>query len=216
MPARKLNVLIGCEESGIVRDAFRRLGHEAWSCDVEGVEPRGQWPNYHLFGDVRWFLNGTFAPWDLGIFYPPCDYQANSGSKHLYLGMKKENGREPERWAKLEKGCELFRDCLNAPIPHVAVENPIIHGHALALIGERPTQIIQPWQFGHGETKATCLWLRNLPKLHPTNIVEGREQRVWKMGPGKNRKRDRSETFVGIAEAMAAQWSAAILGEYDL
>lgn len=211
-----LRVLIGCEESGKVRDAFRRLGHEAWSCDLEGVEPRGHWPNYHLFGDVRWFLEGSYGPWDLGIFHPPCTYQANSGAKHLYKGMKKENGPNPERWVGLEKGCQLFRDCLNAPIPHIAVENPIMHGHALKLVGERPAQIIQPWQFGHGETKATCLWLRNLPPLVPTKIVGGREQRIWRMAPSEKRQQLRSETFDGIAKAMATQWSAFLRGGYDL
>lgn len=213
---KPLRILVGCEESGKVRDAFRRLGHEAWSCDLESVEPRGEWPNYHLFGDVRWFLDGPYGPWDLGIFFPPCTYQANSGSKHLYRDMKKENGRDPERWSNLEKGCDLFRSCLNAPIPHVAVENPIMHGHALKLIGERPTQIIQPWQFGHGESKATCLWLRNLPPLIPSNIVEGREQRVWRMPPSDDRQKLRSETFDGIANAMATQWSAFLRGGYDL
>jgi hypothetical protein len=103
-----LRVLIGCEESGKVRDAFRRLGHEAWSCDLEGVEPRGEWPNYHLHGDVRWFLDGPYGPWDLGIFFPPCTYQTNSSAKHLYLGMKKENGPNPERWANLMKKAVSF------------------------------------------------------------------------------------------------------------
>jgi hypothetical protein len=217
-----LRVLVGCEESGKVRDAFRRLGHEAWSCDLEGVEPRGEWPNYHLFGDVRWFLEGPYGPWDLGIFHPPCTYLTNSGVTWLY---NKDGSRNEQRWQNLDEGAALFRDCLNAPIPAVACENPIMHRYAIERIGGvKQTQCIQPWQFGHTEQKATCLWLRNLPPLQPTKNVKAEmlklpsaeRQRLHWLPPSKDRAKLRSETFDGIADAMAAQWSAYILGEYDL
>jgi hypothetical protein len=122
--------------------------------------------------------------------------------------MKAENGPNPDRWAHMGAAAQFFLSLWNAPIARVCIENPIMLGHPKRLFGiPEPTQIIQPWQFGHGETKATCLWLRGLPPLRPTNIVEGREQRIWKMPPGDNRKRDRSRTFEGIAAAMAEQWA---------
>jgi hypothetical protein len=126
--------------------------------------------------------------------------------------MKAENGPNADRWALMGAAAQFFLAMWNAPVPMIAVENPIMLGHPKRLFSiPEPTQIIQPWQFGHGETKATCLWLRGLPPLEPTNIVEGREQRIWRMGPGENRKRDRSRTFEGIADAMANQWGRAIL-----
>jgi hypothetical protein len=150
--------------------------------------------------------------WDLLIAHPECTYLANSGAKHLYAGMKAENGPNADRWALMGAAAQFFLAMWNAPVPMIAVENPIMLGHPKRLFSiPEPTQIIQPWQFGHGETKATCLWLRGLPPLEPTNIVEGREQRIWRMGPGENRKRDRSRTFEGIADAMANQWGRAIL-----
>jgi hypothetical protein len=148
-----------------------------------------------------------FPAWDLLIAHPECTYLANSGAKHLYAGMKAENGPNADRWAHMGAAAAFFLAMLNAPVPRVAIENPIMLGHPKRLFGiPEPTQIIQPWQFGHGETKATCLWLKDLPPLEPTNIVEGREQRIWKMAPGENRKRDRSRTYEGIAAAMAEQW----------
>ncbi|WP_226998414.1 hypothetical protein [Tardibacter chloracetimidivorans] len=141
------------------------------------------------------------------IAHPECTFLANSGAKHLYAGMKAENGPNPDRWAMMGAAATFFNMMLNAPIAHVAVENPIMLGHPRRLFGiPTPTQTIQPHEYGHGETKATCLWLRNLPPLMPTNPVEGREQRVWKMGPGPDRKKERSRTFPGIAAAMAEQW----------
>lgn len=197
-----MRVLIGCERSGQVRRAFRALGHDAWSCDIE---PADDGSPHHIQGNVLTVLDGG---WDIGIFHPDCTYLANSGAKHLWRGMKRENGPCPERFTRMVLATDFFLRCLNSPIPRVAVENPIMHGHALQIVGRKPDQIIQPWMFGHGETKATCLWLRDLPGLEPTQIVEGREQRIWRLPPSGDRKRIRSETFAGIARAMAEQWGA--------
>lgn len=148
------------------------------------------------------------------IAHPECTYLANSGAKHLYAGMRKENGPDGDRWAKMGAGALFFRLMLQAPAPFKAVENPIMLGHPKRLFGiPDPTQIIQPWQFGHGETKATGLWLDGLPPLVPTHIVSGREQRIWKMGPGPERQKERSRTFAGIAQAMASQWGDFLLSQ---
>lgn len=195
-----MRVLIGCERSGVMREAFRTRGHDAWSCDLAPADDNSE---YHFQSDVLAVLD---RGWNLAIFHPVCTYLANSGAKHLWKGMRRENGPCPKRFARMVSAADFFLKCWNADIPRVAVENPIIHSHAQAIIGDGPTQIIQPWQFGHPETKATCLWLRNLEPLVPTNIVEGREQRIWKMPPGPDRQRLRSETYPGIAEAAAEQW----------
>jgi hypothetical protein len=196
-------VLVACERSGVVRSAFRRLGHDAWSNDLV---PADDGSPFHIQGDA--VAAAYSGGWDLIIAHPECTYLANSGAKHLYAGMNAANGPEPDRWAKMGAAAQFFLLMLNAPAPMVAVENPIMLGHPKRLFGiPEPTQIIQPWMFGHGETKATCLWLRGLPPLMPTDIVEGREQRVFRMPPGPNRKADRSRTFEGIAQAMASQWS---------
>lgn len=180
-----MKILIACEYSGTVREAFSKLGHDAWSCDILDTEI----PGNHLQCDVREILADG---WDVMIAHPPCTHLAVSGA----------------RWFKDKKveqaeALEFVHLLLNSPIEKIALENPIsiISSHI-----RKPDQIIQPWQFGHGETKATCLWLKNLPKLQPTNIVEGREQRIWKMPPGENRWKERSRTFEGIAQAMANQW----------
>jgi hypothetical protein len=176
---------------------------EAWSCDLEPADDGSRW---HIQGDA---IEAAYhrGPWDLLIAHPECTYLANSGAKHLYAGMKAENGPNPDRWAHMGAAAAFFLALWNAPIDRICIENPIMLGHPKRLFGiPGPTQIIQPWQFGHGETKATCLWLKGLPPLEPTNIVEGREQRIWKMAPGENRKRDRSRTYKGIAAAMAGQW----------
>lgn len=187
-----MRVLIACEFSGTVRDAFARRGHDAWSCDLLPSET----PGNHLKGDVRAFLAGFWARprWDLLIAHPPCTYLAVSGARWWA-------GREEEQ----RKALEFVRFLLDAPIPRIAVENPI--GRISTAI-RKPDQIIQPWQFGHGEVKATCLWLKNLPKLQPTNIVEGRHARVHREPPGADRWKNRSRTLLGIAEAMADQWGA--------
>lgn len=213
-----VRVLVACERSGVVRRAFRELGHDAWSCDLE---PADDGSEHHIQGDalnvaigrvIRPSASGGnwhIPVWDLLIAHPECTYLANSGAKHLYAGMKAENGPNPDRWAHMGAAAAFFLALWNAPIPLIAIENPIMLGHPKRLFGiPDPTQIIQPFQFGHGETKATCLWLKNLPPLEPTNIVEGREQRVFRMAPGPNRKRDRSRTYEGIAAAMAEQWGA--------
>jgi hypothetical protein len=206
-----VKVLVACERSGVVREAFRARGHDAWSCDLQRADDGSL---YHVKGDaIQAAYHGPPNDgwyWDLLIAHPECTYLANSGAKHLYAGMKAENGPNPDRWAQMGAAATFFLSLWNCPIPRIAIENPIMVGHPKRLFGiPEPTQIIQPWQFGHGETKATCLWLKNLPPLEPTNIVEGREQRVFRMAPGPNRKRDRSRTYEGIAAAMAEQWGRA-------
>lgn len=189
-----MNVLVACEYSGRVRDAFRKLGHDAWSCDIIDAEPPS---DYHIKADV---LEVLYLGWDLIIAHPPCTYLCNSGVRWLYT--------EPGRQEKMKAGAEFFKKFLEVDCLRVAIENPIMHKHAKEIIKVDYDQIIHPWQYGHGETKATCLWLRGLPKLQPTNIVEGREARIHMMSPGKDRGKKRSETYAGIAEAMAAQWGS--------
>ena len=179
-------VLIGCEESGVVTKAFRDRGHEAYSCDLQPT--RGN-PDWHIQGDIMDNLEG----WDLIILHPPCTAMAVSGNRY-YAGTQKR--RDAEQWTK------LLYDKARFYCKHVALENPV---STIWKLIERK-QYIQPWQFGHGETKKTGLALYNLPELVPTNIVEGREQRIWKMAPSETRSRDRSETYSGVAEAMADQW----------
>lgn len=184
-----MRVLVACEFSGIVRDAFNSLGHDAWSCDLLPCETGGN----HIRCDVRSFLKN--ASLDLLIAHPPCTHLAVSGARWFKDKLK-------EQAEALKFVCEL----LAAPVERIALENPI------SIISSRirkPDQIIQPWQFGHGETKATCLWLKNLPKLVPTNIVEGREPRVHHASPGPSRWKERSRTLQGIADAMAEQWGQA-------
>lgn len=204
-----MRVLVGCEFSGTVRDAFLRRGHDAWSCDLLADE-KGS--NRHIRGDVRDLLKPDM--WDLLIVaHPPCTRLCNSGVRWLHTPPP---GRTlPEMWTELEEGAALFSDCWNAPVPRIAVENPVMHKHAKALIAgyQEPAQSVQPWQFGHGETKRTCLWLRNLPPLTPTDIVAGREPRVHHMSPGPDRWRERSRFFTGIADAMADQWGGWALRE---
>lgn len=185
-----MRILVACEFSGIVRQAFTKLGHDAWSCDILPSELPGR----HIQDDVRDVLNNsrwkTF--WDMMIAFPPCTHLAVSGARWF------KNKREEQKEA-----IEFFLFLANSSIPKIAIENPI---GIMSTLYRKPDQIIQPWQFGHGETKATCLWLKNLPKLTPTNIVEGREQRIHKMPPGPNRGKERSRTYRGIAKAMSEQW----------
>jgi len=201
-----MRVLVACEYSAVVRDAFRERGHDAWSCDLLPTEGD---PTWHLQESVLHVMcKDPF--WDLVIAHPPCTYLANSGAKHLYLGMKKENGINPERWENMEYAAMFFKTFLALPCP-VAIENPIMHGHGKALIGMEQSQVIQPWMFGHGETKATCLWLKDLPPLVPTDIVDGREARVHRMAPSPDRWKERSRTLPGIATAMAEQWGGDLI-----
>ncbi len=202
-----MRVLVACEFSGIVRDAFRRQGHEAWSCDLEGIAPEGEWPNYHLYGDCRWYLGAkgyAADQWDMLIAHPPCTFLANSGVRWLYGG--KGTKRDPARWRDMQKAAAFFKELLDAPIGKIVVENPIMHKYGREIIGRPCDEIIQPYQFGHGETKATCLWLQGVPKLQPTKIVTGRKPRVHFASPGPDRWKERSRTLPGIAAAMAAQW----------
>lgn len=201
-----LRVLVACEFSGIVRRAFANRGHDAWSCDLLPAEDRS---NKHITGDVRDILGNG---WDMMIVaHPPCTRLCNSGVRWL---TKPPAGKTLEQmWHDLDEGAALFSDLWNAPIEHIAVENPVMHKHAKSRIRnyQDPAQSVQPWQFGHGETKRTCLWLKNLPPLVPTDIVDGRKPRVHHMSPGPDRWKERSRFFPGIAEAMADQWSRAIL-----
>lgn len=196
-----MRVLVACEFSGIVRRAFAARGHDAWSCDLLPAEDRS---NRHIIGDARDFLDGG---WDLlMVAHPPCTRLCNSGVRWL---TKAPPGRtEKEMWAELHQAAELFSAFWNAPIERIAVENPVMHGHAKRLIRNYrpPAQSVQPYEYGHGESKRTCLWLKNLPKLVPTNVVEGRIARVHRMSPSPQRWRERSRFFSGIAEAMAEQW----------
>lgn len=196
-------ILIGCEFSGTVRDAFTARGYDAWSCDLLPDE-RGS--NRHIRGDVRDVLSDG---WDvLIVCHPPCTRLCNSGVRWLTTPPA---GRTREAmWAELDDGTDLFSTLWNAPIDRIAIENPVMHRHAKERIrGYRaPAQSVQPWQFGHGETKRTCLWLKNLPCLTPTDIVEGREARVHRMPPSPQRWAERSRTYTGFANAMADQWGS--------
>lgn len=206
-----MRVLVACEFSGTVRDAFRARGFDAWSCDLLPSEADGTW---HFQGDALHLLSRD-PWWDLVIAHPPCTYLTYAGAKHLYLGGKKENGPDPDRWQAMRDAAEFFRAFLSLPCK-VAVENPIMLAAARAIVGQDYSQTIQPWQFGHGEVKRTCLWLKGLPHLLPTNIVEGRHPRVHYAAPGPNRWKERSRTLPGIAEAMAKQWGDHLLGRDNL
>lgn len=218
-----MRVLVACEFSGIVRDAFRARGHDAWSCDLLPSEgkPLGYWypalyPEGHLLREKQFhyqcdikelfpggriyqtsLLEGQQVTWDLLIAHPPCTRLCNSGVRWLH---------ERNLWGDLREGAAFFKYLLDAPVKRIAVENPREHKYARELIGRRHDQSIQPWQFGHGETKEIRLWLKNLPPLKPTNIVKGREPRVHYASPGKNRWKIRSTFYTGIADAMADQW----------
>ena len=185
-----MKVIVGCECSGVVRDAFIALGHEAVSCDLKETRRGGA----HYMGDVFDVLD---YPWDMAILHPECTHTAVSGARHF--AEKRMDGRQ---YAAISFIMRLVRR--TAHIPRVAIEQPV---SILSTLWRKPDQIIQPWQFGHGETKATCLWLKGLPKLRPTNIVEGRADRIHKMPPSDDRAELRSNTYQGIADAMAAQWS---------
>ena len=201
-----MKLLVCCEESQTVCKAFRELGWEAYSCDIEPES--GNHPEWHIQQDVLPLIDGDCSfktvdgtkhhikgPWDLLICHPPCTDLAVSGAR--WFKEKQADGRQ-------QRSIEFFLKFTTAKCQHIAIENPIgimsTHYH-------KPDQIIQPWQFGHGETKATCLWLIGLPCLIPTNIVDGREQRIWKLPPIDDRAKLRSKTFPGIAKAMAEQWT---------
>lgn len=192
-----MKVLIACEFSGTVREEFKKLGWDAWSCDLLDTEISGN----HYKGDVFDIID---QGWDLMIAHPPCTYLTNSGVRWLYNPDKSHN---IQRWLLMRQGAKFFKKLLDADIPYIAIENPIPHKYAINNIGRKYDQKIQPWMFGHGETKATCLWLKNLPHLEPTNIVDGREARMHKLPPSKDRWKIRSKTYQGIAEALVLQYT---------
>lgn len=199
-----MRVLVACEFSGVVRRAFAARGHDAWSCDLLPAEDRS---NKHITGDARAILNDG---WDLlMVAHPPCTRLCNSGVR--WLTAPPAGKTLDQMWAELKEAAALFSAFWNAPIERVCVENPVMHRHAKERIENyaEPAQSVQPWQFGHGEVKRTCFWLRNLPVLKPTKIVEGRTPRVHRMPPSPDRWKERSRFFPGIAEAMAEQWSPA-------
>ncbi len=180
-----MKVLIACEFSGIVRDAFVARGHRAWSCDLLPTERNGN----HIQRDVVEYLD---MDWDLMIAHPPCTYIAVSGARWFHARKKEQ-----------EAALLFVRTLMNAPIPRICIENPV---SVISTHIRKPDQIIQPWMFGHPETKATCLWLKGLPILKPTNVVEGRQARVHLESPSPDRWRNRSRTLQGIADAMSDQW----------
>lgn len=193
-----MKILVACEYSGRVREAFRKQGHDAWSCDILPSDDNSP---YHIQGDVLEILNDG---WDLMVAHPPCTYLSNSGVQYLHT--------RPGRWELMREGAEFFAKLLNAPIPLIAVENPIMHKYSVEIIGRRQDQLIQPWMFGEDASKATCLWLKGLPKLTPTNVIKKKRYANQtpsgsnKFGPGPDRWKLRSTTFQGIADAMGEQW----------
>lgn len=185
----RLRILVACEFSGAVRNAFRALGHDAWSCDLLPAEDGSP---YHEQCDVEELWG--YPHWDMILGFPPCTNLCVSGAR--WFATKRASGEQQE-------SIRFFLALANAPAPRICIENPV---GIMSTHYRKPDQIIQPWQFGHGETKASCLWLKGLPKLVPTDIVEGRENRIHRMPPGPNRGRERSRTYTGIAKAMAEQW----------
>ena len=194
-----MKVLVACEFSGVVRDAFTAKGHDAISCDILPTDK----PGSHYQGDVFDIINDG---WDMAIFHPPCTYLCNSGVRHLHT--------DPKRWIKMFDGAEFFKRLLDCDIPKICIENPIIHKYAKRLIGRGQDQLIQPYHYGHMETKATCLWLKNLPDLEETNDVydemmklpKSERSKIHYASPGPNRSKIRSVTYQGIANAFADQW----------
>jgi len=192
----KNKVLIACEESQAVTIEMRKIGVEAFSCDLEPCS--GSHPEWHIQSDVLPLLKQY---WDMIIAFPPCTHLAVSGAR--WFKEKRKDGRQ-------QRGIDFFMQFANAKCKRIAIENPV---GIMSTVWRKPDQIIQPWQFGHGETKATCLWIKNLPLLKPTNIIDGRNHSIWRMSPSKERAKIRSKTFPGIAKAMAEQWGKEILVE---
>ena len=194
-----MRVLVACEYSGVVREAFCAKGHDAWSCDLLPTEIPGK----HHEGDIFEIINDG---WDLMVAHPPCTYLSNSGVSWLH--------KDKSRWQKMEEGALFFKRLLDANIPKKAIENPIMHKYAKDIIGRKQTQIVQPWMFGHTESKATCLWLDGLSQLKQTDNVkeemlklpDSQRQRLHYLPPSPGRWKERSRTFKGIAQAMAEQW----------
>jgi len=204
-----MKILVACEESQAVTIELRRLGHEAYSCDI--IPCSGGHPEWHIMQNVLPLLDGNCSfktmdgtehsietRWDMILAFPPCTHLAVSGAK--WFAAKRADGRQ-------QAAIDFFMRFANSDCPRIAIENPV---GIMSTVWKKPDQIIQPWQFGHGETKKTCLWLKGLPPLIPTEIVEGREQRIWKMPPSEDRAKNRAKTFPGIARAMAEQWAGDI------
>ena len=207
-----MRVLIACEFSGVVRHAFALLGHESHSCDLIETELECGPGEYHHVESAIDTINCELQ-WDLLIAHPPCTYLCNSGVRWLAPG----GNLNPARHKLMMEACDFFAQLLAAPIPRICIENPVMHKYARNYLQEtwrvlrhdaRPTQTIQPWQFGHGEIKRTCFWLRGLPLLKPSDVVSGRTPRVHHASPGPDRWKERSRTLPGIAKAMAEQWGA--------
>jgi len=188
-----MRVLVACEMSGRVRDAFLARGHYAMSCDIlPSLSDRGD----HHRGDVFDLLSCSSGYWDLMIAFPPCTHLSSSGAR--WWPEKRADGRQ-------QSAVNFARLLMGSRVPRIAIENPV--GYLSTAI-RKPDQIVQPWMFGEGEVKTTCLWLKNLPALTPTNVVPGREQRVWRMPPSPERAQERSMTYQGIADAMGSQWGS--------
>jgi hypothetical protein len=196
-----MRILIACEFSGIVREAFKAKGHDAWSCDLLPTEIPGQ----HCQQDIRSAFRMDSESFELLIAHPPCTYLTVSANKWMKEQPKRKSGAlvGKERQLARESAIDFFMWFTKLNIPKIAIENPI---GIMSTVYRKPDQIIQPWQFGHGETKATCLWLKGLPPLKPTSIVEGRKQRLHELPPSPDRAKERSKTYQGIADAMANQW----------
>ena len=197
-----MKILVGCEESQECCKAFRKLGHEAYSCDLQ--ESSGGHPEWHLQMDV--FEAIKLKKWDMAIFFPDCTYLTITANRWYKEQPPRKSGVlvGSERKRARKKAMKFFMDLYNCGIPKIAIENPI---GVMSTEFRKPDQVLQPWMFGHGETKATCLWLKNLPKLKPTNIVEGRVQRMFLLPKTKDRAKLRSKTYPGIAKAMSEQWT---------
>lgn len=221
MKQKKLQILLGCEESQAVANAFRKLGHEAYPCDLKPCS--GGHPEYHLQMDVFEAIKGglvltqsgdpvLIGNWDLGIFFPNCTYLTISANKWYKDQPERKSGTlvGGARREARKDAIDFFMRIYNSDIKHIAIENPI---GVMSTEFRKPDVVLQPWMFGHGETKATCLWLKNLPVLKPTKIVSGREARIFKMSPSKERSELRSKTFSGIADALADQYSNYLLNK---
>lgn len=213
-----MRILVACEESQAVTIELRKLGHEAYSCDIQDCS--GGHPEWHIKGDAIEAAYGQ--QWDMMIAHPTCTYLTNSGVCWLY--NKKDGSRNLERWDNLKKGGDFFRKLMDAPIPKIAIENPIPHKYAVNIIGRKYDQLIQPYMFGHAESKATCFWLKGLSNLKETDNVKEKweslpkkeAQRMHYMSPGPERAKLRSKTYSGIAKAMACQWTSEVEETFTL
>ena len=199
----KMRVLVACEFSGMTRNAFQALGHEAWSCDLLEAED-GPTP-FHIQDTLEHVIGSGRIHWDLLIAHPPCTYLANSGARWLYT--------EEGRFEKMKEAAEFFRWILELPIARIAVENPVMHKHALEIVGRKPQFTVQPWQFGDPHKKRTCFWANGVMPLIPTIntlTADEAEQTIWRLPPGPDRWKERSRTYPGIAKAMADQWGGKV------